>query len=211
MFEAILGAVAPTLIGGLLGGASSSGGSPEKVTTVNEPWPGIQPYLLGDPSGTGYTPGQKPISSDWLQWMYLASIGQAPGPPPPMYVDDPRYTGKNVYDAPFQYQSPMANNMGLLGDPNAPNVPTAVWDQPVSYPSSAGPGPSTVTPEQPQAAPPQQQQGPDPMVLERAIAGWLGVNSMSDGNPPDRINAINALSRMPPERVQMYADSIYGR
>jgi hypothetical protein len=49
--------------------------------------------------------GQKPLSSDWLYWHFANQQGAPIGPAPPMFVDDPRYTGENVYDPPFQYQN----------------------------------------------------------------------------------------------------------
>ena len=97
----VAGSLAGPVIGGLMGGASSqSSGGPQTVEQV--PWAGVQPYMVGDTNPDMGAPN--PLSSDWLQWHFATSQGAPYGPASPMFVNDPRYTGENVYDAPFNYQ-----------------------------------------------------------------------------------------------------------
>lgn len=111
-----LGSIAGPIIGGLMGGGGGGGGGSAGGTQVMKtvPWEGLEPYLTGK---SDYVPQtNKPLSSDWLHWMYLTAQGAPYGPPPPMYVDDPRYTGENVYDPPFQYQQGRTEGIGYGQD-----------------------------------------------------------------------------------------------
>lgn len=134
------------------GGGSGSG----TQTVVNEPWSGLKPYLTGESEYRPQT--QRPLNSDWLYWNYMAGQGMPIGPPPPMYVDDPQYSGQNVYDPPFQFQNArltgpaygdsgpygasVPDTGGLLGNlPNYPSGGDGGLLRPPTAPSTPEPAP----------------------------------------------------------------------
>lgn len=160
----LAGGVGSALVGGLFGGGGSSSGSGTGTQTViQEPWPGVQPYLTGE---SGYVPQVGgPISSDWLYWNYMAGQGMPVGPPPPMFVNSPQYTGENVYDPPFQYQpirstGPAYGDQGPYGAPT-PDTGGLLSQGPPQYPSSSGTGtvPAPAPAESPGKDPEQKEEG----------------------------------------------------
>lgn len=104
-------AIAGAALGGLLGG-----GDQTTSTTSDLPeW--LKPFYTGGADGyAGYMQGQPPISDDFIHWNTMMGMGYPIGPNPPMYVDDPRYTGQNVYQAPFNFMQPQ-DNLGTMGFP----------------------------------------------------------------------------------------------
>ena len=64
-------------------------------------------------------PGQPPINQDYLYWNQMAGMGYPMGPPPPLYTDNPWYTGENVFSPPGTFISPM-QNIALQGGLLAP-------------------------------------------------------------------------------------------
>lgn len=115
-----LASIAAPVIGGLMGGGGGSEGGGGTTVTQNIPWEGVQPYMIGD---ANTSMGQKqPLNSDWLYWNYMSQQGAPIGPAPPMYVNDQRYTGENVFDPAFQYQQartggPAYGQEGQFGAP----------------------------------------------------------------------------------------------
>ena len=143
MFASLAAPIIGSAVSGLLssGGGGSDGGTGTR-TVVQEPWSGVQPYLVGD---SGYVPEVGgPLSSDWLYWNYMAGQGMPVGPPPPMFVNDPRYTGEGVYDPPFQFQ-PIRDTGPAYGDQGpygaaVPDTGGLLSQGPPEYPSSSGTG-----------------------------------------------------------------------
>ena len=114
LFSGIASIAAP-LVGGLLGGASSGGDMTQTQVTDLPEW--LKPYYTGGADGlTGMVPGQPPINQDFLYWNQMAGMGYPIGPPPPLYTDNPGYTGENVFSPPGTFLQPM-NNMALYSNP----------------------------------------------------------------------------------------------
>lgn len=59
--ESVVSAVAPTVVGSLLGGNDSGGGGSTTTTATNEPWSAIKPYLVGGTQKKTLKAGVKPI------------------------------------------------------------------------------------------------------------------------------------------------------
>ena len=117
MFGALGGiaSLAAPLVGGLLGGASSGGDVNQTQVTDLPEW--LKPYYTGGADGlTGMVPGQPPINQDFPVWNQWAGMGYLTGPPPPLYADNPWYTGENVFAPPGTFMQPM-DNMSLYGNP----------------------------------------------------------------------------------------------
>lgn len=189
--------IGASLLGGLLGGSSGGGGGTQ--TIVNEPWSGVKPYLTGESSYRPQT--QPPINSDWIYWNYMMSQGAPVGPPPPMFVDMPQYTGQNVYDPPHQYQparldGPAYGDNGPHGA-RPPNLvgPGGLLDDPGGYPSGGNDG-LLRPPAQPAPAPePPAATGPSTADLERAQEYLRAYNLMqSTQEMPENIDALAALA-----------------
>ena len=140
----------------LFGGGGDGGGGDQTQTVINEPWGPLQEFLVGN---FNHTPQMNnPLNSDWLWWNYMMGQGYMVGPPPPMMVDDPRYTGENVYDPPFQFQ-PHRQNVAF-GDngPHGAGVPNTGIDPNQGYPSG-NPNNPNLTPATPQPAAPAAPEG----------------------------------------------------
>jgi hypothetical protein len=93
MIGEILGAVAAPLLGGLLGGSADKQAAQPRVQEVsNEPWEGIQPYLVGDtppPAFLTQSPSAQ-ATMPWLQWAQGSGEGANLSAPPPMMADSIR-------------------------------------------------------------------------------------------------------------------------
>lgn len=108
MLGGLLGGIGSALAGGLLGGLGSGGD--QVVQTQNDLPEWLKPYYTGGGDGrTGMIPGQLPINQDYLYWNQMAGMGMPIGPPPPLYADNPWYTGENVFAPPGTFLSPMQN------------------------------------------------------------------------------------------------------
>ncbi len=187
------------ILNSLFGGGGGGGSGDQTVENV--PWEGMQPYLTGE---SDYRPQMdRPLSSDWLYWNYQAGQGNPVGPPPPMFVDDPRYTGANVYDPPFQFQPARLNNPGY-GDPGpygsqggGGGGPTGVLGDVGDYPS-ANPDSGILVPGDPPAppAPAPADTGPSIGDMERAqeyMRIYNLMRSTQDGYSGPEMGALDAL------------------
>jgi hypothetical protein len=95
--------------------SKGGGGTTQESSSTSEVPEWLKPYLTGGDAqygGTDY--GRPPLSDDWIQWNTAAGQGYPVGPPPPMFVDDPRFTGKDVYEAPSTWM-PMQDNIAMRG------------------------------------------------------------------------------------------------
>ena len=152
----LAGPLISTALGGLFGGAGSKGGGTQEI--INTPWAGLIPYLTGGEDGNaGVIPGQPPMSADASYWNTMSGFGHLMGPPPPMFVDDPRFTGENMYMPPETWPdmwptlaagmpgfgigeyNPAAPGGEIGGHPGGPTYPSAGGGNPVDVGGQAPP------------------------------------------------------------------------
>jgi hypothetical protein len=129
--------------------SKGGGGTTQESSTTSEIPEWLKPYLTGGDAqygGTDY--GRPPLSDDWIAWNTAAGQGFPVGPPPPMFVDDPRFTGKDVYEAPSTWM-PMQDNIAMRGMGSMPEFganPLAQMGQGLmAGPPGAGPGGGLLT------------------------------------------------------------------